>query len=87
VNVSQTASTFCSPEIILKRDLSRRTPQKLTDDDRTIVRLASGAARVGRAPDAWLVMVEVEAVSVQIVDSELPQPPWLLFQRINDVCS
>jgi len=32
-------------------------------------------------------MVEVEAVPVQIGDSELPQPPRLLFQRINDVCS
>ena len=39
------------------------------------------------APGAQLVMVEVEAVPVQIVDSELSQPPWLLFQKINDVCS
>jgi len=33
------------------------------------------------------IMMEVEAVPVQIVDRELPQPPWLLLQGFNNVCT
>src|SRR6478672_5616487 len=34
-----------------------------------------------------LVMVEIEAIPVEVLDSELPQPPGLLFQGVHDVCS
>jgi hypothetical protein len=34
---------------------------------------------------ASLVMVEIEAVSVEVLGGELPQPPRLLFQGLNNV--
>src|SRR5262245_1633927 len=44
-----------------------------------------GSRLVGRR--RRLIMVEVEPIPVQVIDRELPQPPGLLLQRLNDVCS
>src|SRR5258708_17848679 len=43
--------------------------------------------RLSRGTGASLVVVEVEAVSVEVLDRELPQPPRLRFQGPNDVRS
>jgi hypothetical protein len=70
------------PKEIARIELNPRLLPRLRA---AVISLSLGGVR--SAARRKSIMVEVEAVPVHVRDSELPQAPWLLFQRLHDICS